>query len=369
MDKTIGFGIIGEEHWYWSCGCAYALAINPKTKFVAMAAGTDKGLAKKIANTYEAENFYEDYRQLLENPEVDSVIITTTTDRHAEIAVNAAEKGKNILLNKPIARSLAEADEIIAAAEKNKIKVMVLAAKSNFKDTALKFIEDGIIGRPFAVHASFFAIPPLEAPGKNKPGWFVETGKVAGGGFIDHAVFLVGKVEDYFDSNVSRIYAEIGKFKFKNWSVDDHGIALVKFNNGSIATIEATFTSTTDSHMRFHIIGTEGELEVLGSRIKVSSTKKEYEGRVTEFEFTPPNPLFSDLFLNITVPVPPIVGSMFVDEFVGYILNNQEPLGNAIVARRHLECCLAAYKSVELGHPVSLPLKGSIDVAGILAKL
>ena len=369
MGKNIGFGIIGEDHWYWSIGCAYALAVNPNTRFVAMAAGTNKELAKKIANAYKADNFYEDYRKLLENPEVDSVIITTTTDRQAAIAVEAAEKGKNILLNKPIARTLAEADKIIKASEKNKIKVMVIAAKSNVKEPALKYIEDGVIGKPYAIHASFYAVPPLREPGINEPGWFVDPGKVAGGGFIDHAVFLVGKLEDYFNSTISRIYAEIGKFKFKDWSVEDHGIALARFSNGSMATIEATFTSTIDSHMRVHIIGTEGELEILGNKIKISSLNGKYKGKSTEIEFFPPNPFFSDTYLNITVPMPPIVGSMFVDEFAGYILNNEEPVGNAKVARRHLECCLAAYKSIELGSPVSIPFSEDIDVVSILAKL
>lgn len=369
MSKTIGFGIIGEDHWYWSIGCAYALAVNPNTRFIAMAAGTNKELAKKIANAYKAENFYEDYQQLLENPEVDSVIITTTTDRHAEITVEAAEKGKNVLLNKPMARTLAEADKIIEAAEKNKIKVMVMAAKSNVKDSALKFIKDGTIGKPYAIHASFFAIPPLREPGINEPGWFVDSGKVAGGGFIDHAVFLVGKLEDYLNSTISRIYAEIGKFKFRNWSVEDHGIALARFSNGCMATIEAMFTSTIDSHMRIHIIGTEGELEIIGNKMRIFSLNKEYKDRATEIEFFPPNPVFSDIYLDVTVPMPPIVGSMFVDEFTGYILNDEEPAGNARVGRRHLECCLAAYKSVELGCPVNIPFTDEINVPGILAEL
>ena len=88
--KTMGIGIIGEDHWYIACGSAYTLAINPNFRFIAMAAGTNKELANKIAKAYKADNFYEDYRQLLENPEVDSVIIATTTDRHTSIAVEAA---------------------------------------------------------------------------------------------------------------------------------------------------------------------------------------------------------------------------------------------------------------------------------------
>jgi len=153
MYKKIGIGIIGEDHWYWSLGCAYGVAVNPNTKFIGMAVGTDKKLAGRIAKAYEADHFYEDYRQLLKNPEIDSVIITTTTDRHTSIAVEAAEACKNILLNKPIARTLTEADKIIEAADRNKIKVMVIGAKSNFKEPALQYIEDGVIGKPYIVHA------------------------------------------------------------------------------------------------------------------------------------------------------------------------------------------------------------------------
>lgn len=371
MDKTIGFGIIGEDHWYWSCGCAYGVAVNPNTRFVAMAAGTNKGLAKKIANAFKADNFYEDYRQLLENPEVDSVIITTTTDRHASIAVEAAEKGKNILLNKPMARTLAEADEILAAVERNKVKLMcigTLGTSQSQPEPALKYIQDGTIGKPYAVHASMYAVRPLAIPGINELGWFVDPSKAAGGGFIDHAVYLMGKAENYLNATVSRIYAEMGKYQSKDLQVEDHGIALARLSNGSMATIEATFTAPR-TYCRVHIIGTEGEIEVRDNTMRICSRKSQYRDVVTTIDQLPPDPMLDDTFLNVPVPVPPVVGSSLISEFIECILEGKEPGGTGKVARRHLEVCLAAYKSVEVGSPVSIPLTEDVDVASILAKL
>lgn len=368
MKKTIGFGIIGEDHWYWACGCAYGIATNPQTRLVGIA-GVNHTLAKKIAEAYKAENYYKDYKKLLDNPEVDAVIITTTTDRHTSVAMEAAESRKDILLGKPVARTLAEADKIIAAAKKNKVKLMCIGTKLSQPEPALKYIKDGTIGKPYAAHASLYAIPPLAAPGQNEPGWFVDSSKVAGGGFIDHAVYLIGRLEEYFNATVSRIYAEMGKYRSKNLQVEDHGIALARFSNDSIATIEATFTAPVKSYNRMHIIGTEGEIELKGSTMRISSRKSQYRDVITTVEQMPPNPALDDTFLNVPVPVPLVDGSFLIGEFTQCILQDKDPVGSGKVARRHLEVCLAAYKSIEIGSPVSIPLTKDVDVASILAKL
>src|SRR5579883_1266604 len=81
--------------------------------------------AEKAAREYGAEDWYTDYRQLLARPDIDMVDICTPEFLHGEQVVAAAEAGKHILCEKPMANSLADADAMIEAARRNKVKFMV----------------------------------------------------------------------------------------------------------------------------------------------------------------------------------------------------------------------------------------------------
>ncbi len=367
--KKKGIAIIGLDHWYWAYGCAYSLVLNSAAELIAIC-DTNEEKAKKMANIYGAKRYYKDYKELLEDREVDAVIITTTTDMHDEVAVAAAKAGKDILVGKPISRTLQGADLIIKEAEKAGIKLMAMGAGPSRGDRIKKLIDEGVIGKPYVIHSNLLAIPPLCEPGVDKPGWFADSHKASGGGFIDHAIYAVGKLRWYFNSEVKRVYSEMGKFVYKDWDVEDYGIAILRFENGAIATLESTFTAPNRSHGGMMIIGTEGEIEVNGGTISIWSKKDPYKERRT-FEMLPPNPAYDRTYAEIKVPTPPGVAGYkpTVDEFVNYIITGKEPLGTPQDARIALEVCLATYESVKTGGVVGLPLKNEVDVAAILKDL
>jgi len=367
--SRIGIGIIGLDHWYWALGCAYNIAINPNAELMAIS-DPDEEKAKKIARVYGAKTYYADYHDLLENPGVEAVIITTTTVMHPDVAIAAAEAKKDILVGKPIARTLKEADKIIDASRKANVKLMAMAAGPLPEDPVKKLIEEGAIGVPFAAHFSLLAIPPLREPGIDEPGWFVDPRKAAGGGFIDHAVYDIALLRSYFGSEVERIYAEMGKFIHKDYEVEDHGMALLKFRNGSVATVESSFTATTESHSRKVIMGTEGEIEIGSDFISIWGKKEPYRQKVI-IKTTSPPPVFSRTYAEIPVPTPPfaLVYKPMVDEFIACIKENRKPILTGEDARAVLEICLAAYESVRKGKSVNLPLEAEVDVPAILKNL
>lgn len=225
-----GIVIIGLDHWYWAYGCAYSIAVSPKAELIAICDANEEK-AKKMANIYGTKRYYKDYNKLLEDPEVDAVIITITTDMHDEVALAAATAGKDILLGKPISRTLQGASRITKEAERAGIKLMAMGAGFSRGDRIMKLIEEGAIGKPYVIHSNFLAIPPLCEPGVDKTGWFADPYEASGGGFIDHAIYAVGKIRRYFDSEVKRVYSEMGKFVYKDWDVEDHGIAILRFEN------------------------------------------------------------------------------------------------------------------------------------------
>jgi len=363
--KKKGIAIIGIDHWYWAYGCVYSIVVSPKAELIAIC-DTNEEKAKKMANIYGAKRYYKDYKELLEDSEVDAVIITTTTDMHDEVAVAAAKAGKDILVGKPISRTLQGADRIIKEAEKAGIKLMALGAGLSKGDRIKKLIDEGAIGKPYVIHSSVLSTVPLCEPGADKPGWFVDSHKTSGGGFIDHAIYAVGKLRGYFNSEVKRVYSEMGKFVYKNWDVEDHGIAILRFKNGAIATLEATFTAPRP-HGDMLIIGTEGEIETKGDIISICSKKDPYKERQS-FKILPSNRDIT--FAKIKVPTPPGGKRPIVDEFIDYIITGKKPLvGTPQDARISLEVCLAAYVSLKTAGVVELPLKNEVDIAAILRNL
>ena len=371
--KKKGIAIIGLDHWYWAYGCAYCIAISPKAELIAIC-DVNEEKAKKMANVYGAKKYYKDYKKLLEDPEVDAVIITTSTDMHDEVAVAAATAGKDILVGKPISRTLQGADRIIKEAKKADIKLMAMAAGPSRGDRIKKLIDEGVIGKPCVIHSTLLAIPPLCEPGVDKRGWFADPYRAAGGGFIDHAIYAVGKLSWYFNSKVERVYSEMGKFIHKDSDIEDYGIAILRFENGAVATIESANTAPNRSHAGIMIIGTEGEIEEkrIGaiSTISIWSKKDPYKERQS-FEIHPPNLVYDRTYAEKSVPPSPGVEiyKPTVDEFIDYIVTGKEPLGKAEDARVALEVCLAAYLSVKTGEVIKLPLKNDVDVAAILKNL
>ena len=366
--KQTGIGIIGLDHWYWALGCAYAIGLTPGAKLVGVA-DQDGEWAREVAQVYGAEYSYADYKGLLTNPEVDAVLITTTTAMQDEVGVACAKAGKHILIGKPIARTLKGADAILQAVKDNGVRMMALAAGPRPGDPIKALIDEGAIGRPYAVVDSIRAIPPLRAPGINEPGWFADPHQAAGGAFIDHAIYAVGVLRKYFDSEVASVYAEMAKFVLTDYNVEDYGIAFLRFQNGAVATVESTFGGTIQTVSSMVVTGTEGEIEQKGGQLSVLGKNPPYQNLHT-IQFLPPNPVYAT-FEELSVPEPPYAGGYkpVIEDFITRVNTGQEFVNTGEDARAGLEACLAAYQSVATGAPVHLPLEEDVDVAAILAQL
>jgi predicted dehydrogenase len=367
MDQT-GIGIIGLDHWYWALGCAYAIGVTPEATLVAIA-DQDGAWALEVAGVYGAERCYADYKELLADPEVDAVLITTTTAMQDEVGVACARAGKHILIGKPISRTLRGADAILQAVEANGVRMMALAAGPRPGDPIKTLIDEGAIGRPYAVYDSIRAIPPLRAPGIDEPGWFADPHQAAGGAFIDHAIYAVGVLRKYFDSEVVSVYAEMAKFVLTDWEVEDYGIAFLRFQNGAIATVESTFGGTIQTVSAMVVTGTEGEIEQKGGQLSILGKNPPYQN-VHTVEFLAPNAVYKT-FGEISVPEPPYAGGYkpVIEDFIQRVNTGQEFVNTGEDARAGLEACLAAYQSAAIGAPVRLPLADDVDVPAILAQL
>ena len=368
-NKSTGVGIIGFDHWYWAYSAAYSVMVNPKTRLVGIWDENEEE-ARKLAARYKAENCYTDYHRLLQNPEIDAVMIFTTTSQHSKIAIETINQGKHLLVNKPLARTLKEADKMIEEVNKTGIKFMAIGAADFMNDFPKDLLEENI-GSPIAIRYSLRTSGPRCKPHLSDPGWFVDPQKAAGGAFIDHACYMVGALREYLNSEVETVYAQMGRFIHKDWKVEDYGIAILHFGNGVIATVESTFTGQPGSPISIIITGTKGEAEIThmaqGRKVNIWSTKKPQRTYIL-----PSYAFIADKTYLEIIPTPPPGLNSFkptIDEFLECIIEDKQLTQTAEGARANLEACLAAYASFVAKRSVSLPLEEDVDVASILPGL
>jgi len=189
----IGCGSIANHH---------ANTMEQNVKGIAFAAGAD-GNPKTLAafgKAHDVRALYKDYREMLAKADIDAVCVALPTGLHKAGAVAAARAGKHIFLEKPMARTLREADAIINAADKAGVTLMVGQVRRYDNDwgTWRKLVLSGAIGRPVLWRQT--------AGGAGPRSWFMDD-KMGGGPFMDGCVhnwdftnYLFGKPREALGS-------------------------------------------------------------------------------------------------------------------------------------------------------------------------
>lgn len=227
------------------------------------------------ADKYDIKHRFLDYKKLLEMDEIQAVHILTPNDCHSPIAIDCMKAGKHVLVEKPIARNVAEAQAMVDVAKTCKTKIMVAQClRFTSESQCLKrFIEAGDLGEIY-----FSRVWALRRRGI--PGWGVFTNKEKQGGgplidigvhSIDQALFLMGHPTPVSISGCS--YQKIGnvpghvgfagEWDDKNFTVEDFATGLVKFSNGASMVIESSFAANIDTdHAKNTFLGDKGGAEL-----------------------------------------------------------------------------------------------------------
>ncbi len=352
---TVRFGVIGLHNHYHAYPMGEYLQNGiPNAKLVAVADERER-YARGFADAYGAKAHYTDYRDLLDRPDIDAVIVTSYTSAHAEHVEACAQAGKHVLLDKPIATSMEDASRIVEVTKKHDIKLMMayLLRFLPAYQKAKELIDEGIIGAPVS---AFYSIRvPLgfivEAPDAATQGWYTDPAKGGGGGFIDHGVHFTDFFRWIFKSEANNVFARIGNLTYKDVPVEDYGIAIITLESGAICTVESTWHAAEwygplASPDRCTVTGTEGEIEFhyqKSPQIEVAGNRPPYDGRVY-LDWKGEDRYEACYRANI-------------EEFVRCILEDTPPVPDARDGLRALEMVLAGYRSHETNQAVDLPLE------------
>lgn len=228
----IGLGYVGKIH------LQHSLRLN-NASLVGVSDVSRKAL--NAAKETGIRKTFTDYEQLLKDPEVEAVVIALPTHLHLECARKATEAKKHILLEKPIARNVIEAREIISAAQRNSVKLMMsYPLRFNREFSKLREeIESGTLGSVEIAQATYVSSGPFfhrmdsHAP-VSVPEWWFKKELTGGGALIDIGIHLINLLRWYF-GEIKEIKSLLG-YRF-NMDLEDSATCLTKFELGTKAII------------------------------------------------------------------------------------------------------------------------------------
>ncbi len=246
---VIGAGSISDVH-------LEAYVKNENTTLVAIA-DINETRAQEKAEKYGAAKVYNDYQSLLADKDIDAVSICTWNNLHAEMSIAALHAGKHVLVEKPLAMTVEEADKIEEAVRKTGKILQVGFVRRHASNTKIieEFIQKGELGEIYYAKAT--CLRRLGNPG----GWFSDIERSGGGPLIDLGVhvidicwYLMGRPKVVSVSG--NVYNKLGNRKnIKNLSfykaadydaekntVEDLANALIRFDNGASLLVDVSFT-------------------------------------------------------------------------------------------------------------------------------
>jgi len=243
---VIGVGRIGRLH---ARNLKYQV---PGTRLLAVADVFEES-AREIASQLEIPVAEKDYRILLDNADIDAVVICSSTDTHAQIISEAAEAGKHIFCEKPIALDLYKIDQAIAAVKKFGVKLQVGFNRRfdpSFKK-AKELVAKGTIGTPHLVRIS--SRDPEPPP--------ISYVKVSGGIFLDMMIHDFDMARFLLSQEVSELMA-VGSC-LVDPSIGEAGdidtaIVTLKYEGGAWGTIDNSRKAVYGYDQRIEIFGSEG---------------------------------------------------------------------------------------------------------------
>ena len=286
--KKLRVGVVGTGNRSRGHHLPIIKKLIPEMEVAALCDITPEALAKGHEIIPEATT-YVDHRQMLaDQKSLDAVLVVVPNYVHAEIAVDALEAGKHVLVEKPMATHLADADRMMAAARKNQ-RVLQVGMQSRYSDgyrQMAQMIRDGAIGEVVSLSAGLFRgdwFPGSwkytdPATGKTT-NWRMLT-KTAGSALLEDGIHEIDVIHWLVNSEPTRIQAQGGNNVFRDRETIDNAGILVEFANGARLTFAYTVYSPGVSNPRpLRIFGSKAEIGFARSQREAEIVIQPYRGR------------------------------------------------------------------------------------------
>ncbi|MGD9494963.1 MAG: Gfo/Idh/MocA family protein [Armatimonadota bacterium] len=302
--------------------------------------------AEKVRQTAERRGVrpYADYRALLADPEVDVAVVLVPTHLHAEVSVAAMDAGRHVMCEKAMAPSVADCQAMIAARERNQVKLMI-AHSTRFQPqplTARALIEDGAIGQVIGCDAHFTA-DATQANAVPRDFWRFKAGAAGHGYVVNFGCHYIDTARFMTGADPVAVFAHVGN-RFSRGVIPEDHYAITALCDPDLTITIAQYGTLEHYGVRsagYVIFGTAGALELTGHApgVLVSAAGAEP---------------------HEVAPEPALLGESAWDRehrgFLRSIIDDAPEPVTGEDAMRNIEWASAAYLSSERGCRITLPL-------------
>lgn len=276
---------------------------------------------KEVADQFKTTHYAD--QEVFLAQEMDAVVICSENNRHKEMVLNAAKAKKHILCEKPLATNVADAKEMIQVCEDEGVTLQTaypVRFSSPIRELK-EMIDAGDLGEIVAFRTT--------NRGQNPGDWFIDKEKSGGGAVLDHTVHMVDIMRWYLGEEITEVEAIVDSY-FHNIDIDDAGIINFEFENGVIASHDASWSRFTE-----YPTWGDATIEVIGTKKTVTAdcfgeNFRVYGQGSKSLEFVP---FGRDMDLGL------------VADFIDCIETGREPSITGLDGLKSLEVSLAAYES------------------------
>ena len=346
MAETVRVGLIGAG--FVSDIHAHAFTHYVKNAELVAVASRTQEKAGKFAAQHGIPGAHGDYRALLERPDIDLVTVAIPNDLHCQVVCEAAEAGKHVICEKPLSRTLEQADKMIATCARHG-RFLFYAEELIFAPKyvrAKRLVDEGALGKPFLVKQW------EEHDGPHEP-WFWDVNRSGGGVLLDmgchgieYARWVLGKPP------VKSVSATMGTFVHGDRTRgEDHSIVIVEYQGGMIAMAENSWAKGGGVDDRAEIYGSQGHTRadlLHGTALRTYSQTGygyavEKSGGTVGWSST----MVEEVW-NYGFP-------QEMQHFVDCVLGKDQPIETGNDGREVLKIIYAAYQSAGEGRKITWP--------------
>lgn len=340
MGEQIRFGLIG-------CGRVsprhvQSIAELEHARLVAVA-DVIASRAERVAKEQHAEA-YTDYRRMLERKDIDVINICTPSGMHAQMTIEALQAGKHVIVEKPMALNLHDADQMIATAKATGKKLCVVL-QNRYNPPMLdlrRVVDEHRLGKLLLGNATVRWYRPQEY---YEDGWH-GTWAMDGGALMNQSIHHIDALQ-WLMGEVASVFAYTATLAHK-MQAEDIGVATIRFVSGALGVVEgSTVTYPENLEGSVALFGERGSVKVGGTALNRKVFWK-IEGEL-EHE--------RELLTRDQVDPPSVYGfshKAVIADMLDALEHNREPRTNGPVARKSVALVLAMYESARTGKPVDM---------------
>jgi predicted dehydrogenase len=352
----IGTGKVADTH-------AAALMDLEESQFCAVYSRTFSR-ARAFAEKYDVKA-YDSLEEMISDANIEAVIIGTPHPAHAGPAVTAMSAGVHVMVEKPLASSLQDCDRMLAAAEKNGVKLAMISQRRLYSpvERVKKAIDNGKIGRP--ILGTVTMLGWRDKAYYDSDAWRGTWDAEGGGVLVNQAPHQLDILQ-WFMGPIEELYANWANLNHDYIEVEDTAIAVIRFKNGALGNIVVSNSQNPALYGNVHVHGSNGAsvgVQTDGGAMFIAGMSTITEPPVNDLWTVPGETDMlekwkkkdSDFFLGIDATQ--YYHKLQIGDFLRAILSDSDPMVPGEEGRKTVEIFTAIYRAQRDKKPVAFPLQ------------